>query len=144
MLSLEKFRAVLKSKGLKATPQRLAVHKAMLEMTHACAEQVAAHIQAGGEVKISVASVYNTLNQLSAMGIYHCRFSADSKLHFDINTHRHVHLYDKVNHEFKDIADEDAITEVESYFRGRRFRGFKVDEVDIQLICHPTKRKLNR
>jgi len=35
--SIEEFKSLLKGNGLKVTPQRLAVHEAMLRLGHACA-----------------------------------------------------------------------------------------------------------
>ena len=29
---------------------------------------------------------------------------------------------------------------VEAHFRGRRFRGYKLDGFEIQLLCHPTRK----
>ena len=37
---VETFRSILKGKGLKATPQRIAVHEAMLNLGHASADMV--------------------------------------------------------------------------------------------------------
>lgn len=137
---MEHFREALKAHGLKATGQRLAIHAAMLELGHASADMVREAIEAKGE-KITVASVYNTLSQLALLGIYKHRLSANNKMYFDVNTFRHVHLYDTVNNDYKDIMDEELLEMVESRIRGKRYRGYKVDGVDIQIICHPTTRK---
>ena len=136
---IEKFKKILKSRGLKATPQRLAVHSAMMELGHASADMVHDRIQERSDVKISVASVYNILSQLALMGVYDHRLSANNKMFFDINTARHIHLYDIKNHEFKDVEDEKLIEKVEEHFRGRRFKGYRMDNIDIQIICHPTR-----
>lgn len=141
MLNLEEFKTALKKKKLKATPQRLAVHKAMMELVHASADDVAGFILLEGKTKITTASVYNILKQLAGLGIYRLRLSADSKMYFDLETGKHVHLYDKVNHELMDLQEDEVIALAESYFRGRRFRGYKVDGVEIQLICHPSGKK---
>ena len=54
---IDRFRSILKTKGLKATPQRLAVHEAMLAMGHASADMVREWILGKGKVAITVASV---------------------------------------------------------------------------------------
>ena len=53
---MESFRSILKTKGLKATPQRLAVHEVMLEMGHASADMVCERIHKKGIAAITVAS----------------------------------------------------------------------------------------
>ncbi len=139
--AMDRFRSVLKRHKLKATPQRLAVHEAMLSLGHASADQVGEWIAAHGEGRVTAASVYNILTQMTLLGVYVHRFSANNKMYFDVNTFRHVHLYDTVNNDFKDVMDEELLEMVESRVRGKRYRGYKVDGVDIQIICHPTTRK---
>ncbi|MBR5073247.1 MAG: hypothetical protein IKX29_06850, partial [Bacteroidales bacterium] len=74
-------------------------------------------------------------------GVYTHRFSSNNKMYFDVNNFKHVHLYDTVNNEFKDVMDEELMEMVESRIRSKRYRGYKVDGVDIQIICHPTVKK---
>ena len=141
IFSIEQFQSRLKAKGLKATPQRISVHQAMLELGHASAEQLCAYIRERGLAAISEASVYNTLNWLSKIGIYSQRMSRNNKLYFDVNTRPHIHLYDRVNHNFLEIQDDNAIALLEKYFRGRRWRGYRFEGFDISLICRPSSRK---
>ena len=140
---LETFRKVLKSHGLKATDQRIAIHAAMLELGHASADMVREHIVSHGGT-ITVASVYNTLTQLALQGIYKHRLSANNKMYFDVNTVKHIHLYDVYNNTYKDIIDEELTMTVETALKKRRFKGFRVDGIDIQILCHPSHRKAPR
>lgn len=137
---IQDFKIILKNKGLKATPQRLAVHEAMIDLGHACAEDVLGHISKT-ERKSTMTSVYNILSQMADLGIYSRRLSSTNKMFFDINTEKHLHLYDIEEHEFKDIMDEEIISYIESKLMRKRFKGYKLDHVEIQLICRPTKKK---
>ena len=139
--AMDRYKSVLKRHRLKATPQRLAVHEAMLDLGHASADQVGEWIASRGVTRVTPASVYNILTQMTLLGVYVHRFSANNKMYFDVNTFRHVHLYDTVNNDYRDIMDEELLEMVESRVRGKRYRGYKVDGVDIQIICHPTTRK---
>jgi len=138
--SVETFKKLLKARGLKATAQRVAVHQAMRELGHASADMVCAKISETG-AKVTVASVYNILSQLALLGIYKHRLSSNNKMYFDVNNFKHIHLYDVYNHEFKDVMDEDLIETVEAALKKRRFKGYKVDNIDIQIICHPSHKK---
>jgi len=140
-MSEEEFRSALRSHNLKATEQRLAVHRAMSELGHASADMVAELLQSDESAKITVASVYNILNQLAEVGIYNFRLSRNNKMYFDVNSSSHLHLYDTVNNEFKDVLDDAFYSEVEQKLRSYKFRGYKVDAVDVQIICHPSTRK---
>ena len=107
MPTLDEFRTRLKRHGLKATRQRLEVHQAMMDLGHASADMVTEEIGRRGVAKVTVASVYNILSQLADLKIYSRRLSSNSKMYFDINSFRHIHLYDKENHRFRDIFDEE-------------------------------------
>ncbi|MBQ6043997.1 MAG: transcriptional repressor [Bacteroidales bacterium] len=139
--AMDRFKSVLKRHSLKATPQRLAVHEAMLSLGHASADQVCELLDSKGGTRVTVASVYNILTQMTLLGIYTHRFSANNKMYFDVNGFKHLHLYDTVNNEFKDVMDDELLERVESRIKSKRYRGYKVDGVDIQIICHPTTRK---
>lgn len=139
--SLEDFRKSLKSKGLKATPQRLAVHTAMMELVHGSVESVHSLLLSRGGLSPSQSSVYNILTQMASHGIYKYRLSADNKLYFDVRSSRHLHLYDTINNEYKDVSDDELISLIDSHLKGRKFKGYKVDAVDVQILCHPSRRK---
>ena len=139
--TLEEFRAILKKHSLKATPQRLAVHEAMTELGHASADMVTELIQSKGTAKVTLASVYNILTQMAMLKVYSYRLSANNKMYFDVNTFKHMHLYDHENHTFKDVIDDDLIKIIESHLGRTRIKGYKVEDIDIQLVARPTKRK---
>lgn len=135
------FAAMLKRKALKATPQRLAVHRAMQKLGHASADMVAQEIENDANTKITVASVYNILSEFANLGIYQHRLSANNKMFFDFNTYEHAHFYDIENNTFRDISEDKVISELLEKLSKKRFKGYKVDYIDIQIVGHPTKKK---
>ena len=137
---MDSFKALLRRHSLKATPQRMAVHEAMMELGHASADMVSEAIGKAGKVKVTVASVYNILSQLALLGIYHHRLSANNKMYFDVNTDRHIHLYDIRNNTYRDILDDELMDLIDAKLARRRFRGYKVEGVDIQILCKPTRK----
>ena len=139
--TIEEFKVVLKKHSLKATPQRLAVHEAMISLGHASADMVTEAIQAKGTTKVTVASVYNILTQLAMLGVYDYRLSSNNKMYFDVKTFGHMHFYDKENHLFKDVIDDDLLALIQSHLGRKRFKGYKVESIDIQLIGRPTRKK---
>ncbi|MCQ2181599.1 MAG: transcriptional repressor [Bacteroidales bacterium] len=130
----------LKAKGLKATPQRLSVHQAMTELGHASADMVCEWISSHSDTRVTVASIYNILSQLTALGFYRHRLSANNKMFFDVSTGPHMHLYDIADNEYRDIVDDELAELVESHLKRKRFRGYKVEYIDIQIVCHPTRK----
>lgn len=136
------YKRLLRERGLKATPQRVAVHEAMLALGHAGADEVAAWIADHAEVSVSPASVYNILTLLSDLKIYARCSSRGGKMVFDVHARRHLHLYDTRNHAWRDLEDEELMSWLDGHFKGRRFRGYKIDGFEVQLLCHPTRKSI--
>ena len=139
--NMEEFKELLRKHSLKATPQRLAVHEAMMELGHASADMVTEVIKAKGTAKVTLASVYNILTQMAMLKIYNYRHSANNKMYFDVNTFKHMHLYDSENHMFKDVIDDELVSIIESHLSRKRVKGYKIENFDIQLIGRPTRKK---
>jgi len=138
---MAEFRIRLKKHGLKVTQQRYAVHEAMLKLGHASADMVTEEIVKEGKTKVTVASVYNILTQLSMIDIYQHRMSSNNKMYFDVNTTGHMHLYDTVNHVYIDIYDDLLYKSIADKLLSKRFKDYKVDGMDIQILAHPTSRR---
>lgn len=136
---IEEFKKLLKKHSLKSTQQRLAVHNAMLKLGHASADMVTEQIRSQGTTNVTVASVYNILSQIALLGIYDHRMSANNKMYFDVNTFRHIHLYDYVNNTFKDVIDDDFMDNLDAYFAKKKFKGYRVECVDVQIVCRPSR-----
>ena len=139
--NVEEFKEILRTHSLKATPQRLAVHEAMMELGHASADMVTEVIKAKGTAKVTLASVYNILTQMAMLKVYNYRLSANNKMYFDVNTFKHIHMYDRENHTFRDVVDDDLVALIESYLSRKRVKGYKIEGFDIQLVGKPTKKK---
>ena len=138
---MEEFKVILKKNSLKATPQRLAVHEVMMELGHASADMVTEAVREKATAKVTVASVYNILTQMAMLGIYHYRLSSNNKMYFDVNKFKHIHFYDHENHTYRDVVDDELIAMIESHLLRKRFKGYKLEGIDIQLVGRPTKKK---
>lgn len=138
--SVEEFKTQLHRHGLKATRPRIAVHTVMMDLVHASPDQVVERFREAS-VKVTVASVYNILSELSDNHIYARRLSAAGKMFFDAIPEPHVHLYDRENHTYRDVVDEELSAIVEEHLGRRKFKGYSIEDIDIQFVVRPTKRK---
>ncbi|MBR0240111.1 MAG: transcriptional repressor [Bacteroidales bacterium] len=140
-MTMDEFRTSLKRHSLKATAQRLAVHEAMMALGHASADMVCDYLaSSGSSVKVNTSSVYNILSQLALTGIYRHRLSANNKMYFDVNSARHIHLYDLSTHTFRDLPDDEFSEMVFAKLGRKRFKGFKIENVDVQILVRPTQK----
>ena len=100
--------ARLRSAGLRSTRQRLALGRILFDGTdrHVTAEALhAAAARAGANV--SLATVYNTLNQFTAAGFLREVSIGPGKSFFDTNTSDHHHIYYETEHRLEDIDPGD-------------------------------------
>ena len=90
----ENFSARLRQAGLRPTRQRLALAKLLFQHghLHLTAEDLHAEAQAA-KVRVSLATVYNTLHQFTAAGLLRSVTAEGSKSYFDTNTVDHHHFY---------------------------------------------------
>lgn len=139
-LTLDEFRTQLRRHGLKATRQREEVHLAMLSLVHASADQVTEEIRRRGITRVTPSSTYNILSQMADLRIYTRRLSANNKMFFDVDNSPHVHLYDRENHVYRDIVDDDLADLIYTRLKRRKFKGFTVEDIDIQLVARPTRK----
>ncbi len=101
--------ARLKAHGLRPTRQRLSLARLMFASgdRHLSAESLHAEAQAEG-VAVSLATVYNTLNQFTAAGLLREVAIEGHKAYFDTNTSNHFHYYLEPEGRLVDIPAADV------------------------------------
>ena len=137
MLDTEQVRTRLNEHGLKATPQRIRVYKAMCRIGHAAADSV--YQELGAERgAMTLATVYNVLESLTEAGLLVRRPSFSNKMFFDVETAPHFHLYRLDTGQMTDFPDPALQQALEDRIRERMPEGLSFDGVEIQILCHKT------
>jgi len=98
----------LKAVGLRPTRQRLALAKLLFGPgnRHVSAEQL--HGEAGAaKVRVSLATVYNTLHQFTAVGLLREVVVEPGRSYFDTNVEEHHHFYFQDSGRIEDIPGHD-------------------------------------
>jgi Fur family transcriptional regulator, iron response regulator len=97
----------LQSAGLRATPKRVAIGGLLFDGRdrHVTADDVAMLARQNG-VRVSLATVYNTLNQFVSAGLMK-RITLDTdRTYFDTNVSDHHHLFFEQNGVLHDIPGD--------------------------------------
>lgn len=97
----------LKQAGMRPTRQRLALARLLFNGgdRHVSAEQL--HGEAlGADVRVSLATVYNTLHQFTRAGLLREVVVEAGRSYFDTNTSDHHHFYFEPTGELQDIPGE--------------------------------------
>ena len=120
----------LKTAGLRPTRQRLALAKLLYDKgdRHVTAEQL--HSEAiAGSVRLSLATVYNTLHQFTAAGLLREVMVEPGRSYFDTNIASHHHFYCEDSGRLQDIpADQLAVGQLPP-----TPEGMEVARVDIMV-----------
>jgi len=138
------FEKLCRSRGIRVTPQRLAVYRALAEdLAHPTAESV--YVRLSKQLPgLSQATIYRTLQFLEDENLIRRVSSPGAIGRFDANIGPHQHLLCRVCGSLKDISvpalHAAAIPKVS---------GFKVEELDIRLVgvcetCSNCKSKLQK
>jgi Fur family iron response transcriptional regulator len=99
----------LKEAGLRPTRQRLALGRLLFSGAdrHVTAEQLHAEAAADG-VRVSLATVYNTLNQFTGAGLMREVVVEPGRSYFDTNIDDHHHFYFEDSGGLADIPGEEV------------------------------------
>ncbi|HTO64190.1 MAG TPA: Fur family transcriptional regulator [Bradyrhizobium sp.] len=97
---------MLQSAGLRPTPRRMALSLLLFGKgaRHLTAEMLYEEAKLA-KVPVSLATVYNTLNQLTDAGLLRQVRVEGTKTYFDTNVTAHHHFYLEHKHELVDIPD---------------------------------------
>ena len=97
----------LKSAGLRPTRQRLGLGRLLFEGgdRHVTAEQLHAEATTAG-LRVSLATVYNTLNQFTTAGLLREVVVEAGCSYFDTNTSDHHHFFFEGSGELQDIPGD--------------------------------------
>ena len=98
---------ILRDKGFKVTPQRLAIYKILKESyDHPSAEMVYEKLQSRYPT-MSLATVYKTIEVFLEIDLVHYLNVGEDKARYDAHTHPHAHMVCDKCSEILDIEDSE-------------------------------------
>ena len=134
----------LKSSGLRTTKQRLAICKMLFgrsETFHFSIENLKKIFEKSTKNKISLATLYNTVNAFRKNGYLKEISLKGNKTFYDTNTKNHHHFYDEDTGKLIDINSEDVlVSKVSSIPNGKKIREI---EVTVRIASDNQNRKIN-
>ena len=122
--------ARLRAAGLRPTRQRVALAGHLFRQgdRHVSAEGLHAEVIGAG-IKVSLATVYNTLNQFTEAGLLRQVVVEPSRSYFDTNTGDHQHFYNEEDGDLIDIPSESiAVSGVPAPPKGT-----EIERVDVVI-----------
>jgi len=127
------FRENLQEKGLKVTPQRVAIYEAIVKLNnHPTAENVIEYIKAN-HPNISVGTVYKVLDSLVENELLKKVKTEKDIMRYDAVLSNHHHLYCAETDRIEDYEDEKLNTLINDYFKTHKIKNFKVQDIKLQI-----------
>lgn len=131
----------LVEKGLKVTPQRIAVLEAVTELrNHPTADSIIEHIRKK-HPNISVATVYKVLETLSEKGLISRVKTERDVMRYDALTESHHHIYFSDSDRIEDYIDSELNDLLMKYFEKKKIPGFSIEDLKLQIIGTHLKTK---
>jgi Fur family peroxide stress response transcriptional regulator len=133
-MNIESLKIKLRDKGLKATPRRLSILEAIIELNnHPTAEEIIKYIRNQNQ-NIATATVYKALDIMVARKVI---IKVDTEKHlirYDAILEPHHHLYSAESSIIKDYENEEINRILEKYFKKNKIRDFDIEEIKLQII----------
>jgi Fur family iron response transcriptional regulator len=128
--NMKRYTEILRQHDLRPTQQRLALAEILFggQHRHATAEKLRGEVKVKG-ITMSLATIYNTLNQFTRVGLLREITLDNNVTYFDTNTDHHHHFFDPNSSELIDIPDHEiGISNLPESPDGR-----KVERVDVVI-----------
>ncbi len=123
----------LVDKGLKVTPQRIAVFEALIKLNnHPTAESIIKYIKKTYP-NIATATVYKVLDALTENGLIKRVKTEKDIMRYDAIMENHHHLYCSESDRIEDYNDEQLDKMLENYFEGKGISEFQIEDIKLQI-----------
>lgn len=130
---MDDLRNRLMQKGLKITPQRIAVLEAVHELEgHPTADRIIDFIKQK-HPNVATGTVYKTLDTFAENEIIKKVKTEKDVMRYDASTDKHHHLYCEESDRVEDYYDEELSELLDNYFKKKHIPGFKVNDIKLQL-----------
>ena len=125
---------MLVEKGLKVTPQRIAILEAIIKLNnHPAAENLIDYIR-NNHPNIATATVYKVLDALVEKGLIKKVKTEKDVMRYDAFLEKHHHLYDSDSDRIEDYLDDELNEILEKHFEKKGIPGFKIEDIKLQII----------
>ncbi len=123
----------LTKKGLKVTPQRMAILEAIYNLkNHPTAENIIDYIKKV-HPNIATGTVYKVLGALVDNRLIKKVKTEKDIMRYDGIIENHHHLYCIESDLIKDYVDEELDEILQNYFKKKNLQGFKIEDIVLQI-----------
>ncbi len=130
----KEIRNKLIEKGLRVTPQRLAILEAIIMLSnHPTADNIIDFIKEH-HPNIATGTVYKVLDALVENKLINKVKTDKDIMRYDAVMDKHHHLYSAESDRIEDYFDDGLNTLLSEYFKKNKVRDFEIDDIRLQII----------
>jgi Fur family peroxide stress response transcriptional regulator len=130
----EEYSIKLIEKGLKVTPQRIAILEAIVKLNnHPSAENIIEYIRKN-HPHIATATVYKVLDALVLNNLIKKVKTERDIMRYDAVMENHHHLYCSASDRIADYNNNELNELLEKYFEANEIPDFKIEDIKLQII----------
>ncbi len=127
------FREQLKQKGLKVTPQRVAIYEAVVNLNnHPTAEKIIDYIRRN-HPNIAIGTVYKVLDSLVDNNLLKKVKNDKDIMRYDAVVSHHHHLYCSETDRIEDYEDELLDKLINEYLKNKKIEKFEIQDITLQI-----------
>ena len=120
----------LRTSGLRPTKQRVLIAKSLFDSDktfHFTAETLNKKINKNGVTKVSLATIYNTVEAFTSAGYLKEILTSKNKSYYDTNIKSHHHFYDEGSKELTDIRySQIRLSKIPTPPKGKKIKNLEV------------------
>lgn len=133
-MKIDEIRSKLIEKGLKVTPQRIAILEAIIVLNnHPTVENIIEYIR-NNHPNIATATVYKVLDALVENQLINKVKTDRDYMRYDAILDKHHHLYCSESDRIEDYNDEELNKMIDQYFEKKEITNFKIEDIKLQII----------
>ncbi|MCK5838475.1 MAG: transcriptional repressor [Bacteroidales bacterium] len=131
---IDHIRNKLISKGLRVTPQRLAVLEAIVKLkNHPKAENIIDVIKQV-HPNIATGTIYKILDTFVENDLIHKVKTGNDIMRYDATIKNHHHLYCVESDRIDDYYDDELTTILQNHFEKKQIENFKINDIKLQIV----------
>lgn len=125
---------LLSERGLKITPQRVAVLEALYELkNHPSAEEVRQKLHSRYP-SIAIGTIYNILDTFCEHGIIKKVKTDSDFVRYDMDMQKHHHIYCENCNHIENYHDPELDELLKKYFESKTIPNFHIQEFNLQIV----------
>jgi Fur family peroxide stress response transcriptional regulator len=133
-MKINEIKNKLVEKGLKITPQRIAILEAIIKLdNHPTAEQIIDYVRKN-HPNIATATVYKVLDALVDKGLIKKVKTDKDIMRYDAFLEKHHHLYSSDTERIEDYMDDELNDILENHFEKKGIPDFNIEDIKLQII----------